>query len=274
MTITRPSLLSSLRLAWRPVALGVMLASLAGTGHAALFSDDEARRAILDLRSKVEANREAGEAADRQLSQRLQELDEGGVAQSRRSMLDMLNQLETLRRELAEVRGQNERLARDLAELQRQQRDMSGSLDERLRPLEPVKVSLEGSEFTAKPEEKAAFEAAMTTLRATEFAAATQQYTDFLQRYPNSGYAPVALYWLGNAQYANRAYKPAIDSYERLLAQAPNHPRAPEAMLAIANCQLELKDARSAKAALQKVVKTYPASEAASAAKDRLSRLR
>jgi tol-pal system protein YbgF len=189
-------------------------------------------------------------------------------------MLDLVNQIEALRRELAEVRGQNERLARDVADLQRQQRDVSGAIDERLRPLEPVKVTLEGQEFTAKPEEKAAFEAAMTTLRAANFPAAAQQYTQFLTRYPSSGYVPVVLYWLGNAQYANRSYKPAIDSYQRLLAQFPQHARAPEALLAVANCHLELKDARSAKATLQNVVKTYPASEAASAAKDRLARLR
>ena len=85
---------------------------------------------------------------------------------------------------------------------------------------------------------------------------------------------PVALYWQGNAQYALRSYKPAIDSYQRLLSLAPKHPRAPEALLAIANCHLELKDARSAKATLQNVVKTYPDAEAAVAAKDRLARLR
>lgn len=259
---------------WRPLCLSVALLGTAATGHAALFGDDEARRAILDLRARVDANRQAAEDANRQLSQEMKELVDGGLSPARRSMLDLANQIEALRRELAEMRGQNERLARDVAELQRQQRDVAGNLNERLRPLEPVKVTLEGQEFVAKPEEKAAFEAAMTTLRASDFPAATQQYAQFLTRYPNSGYVPVVLYWQGNAQYASRSYKPAIDSYQRLLGLAPNHPRAPEAMLAIANCHLELKDARSAKAALQNVVKTYPASEAASAAKDRLSRLR
>lgn len=258
---------------WRAALLVASLSALALPSHA-LFGDDEARRAILDLRNRVEANRQASEAAQQALEQRLKELDEAGLSPARRSMLDLVNQIEALRRELAEVRGQNERLARDVAELQRQQRDTLGALDERLRPLEPVKVSLEGQEFTARPEEKTAFEAAMTALRAADFAGAAQQYAQFLTRYPNSGYVPMVLYWHGNAQYALRQYKPAIDSYQRLLSRAPHHPRAPEALLAIANCHLELKDAKAAKATLQEVVKTYPASEAASAAKDRLSRMR
>lgn len=264
---TRPG---RFRAACRPLVLALGLWAAAGSGHAALFGDDEARRAIIDLRARVEANRQAAEAADRQLTQEL----DNGISPLRRSLLDLVNQIEGLRREVAELRGQNERLARDLAELQRQQRDVTGAIDQRLRPLEPVQVTLEGQEFTAKPEEKAAFEAAMTALRAADFAGAAQQYGQFLTRYPNSGYVPVALYWQGNAQYALRSYKPAIDSYQRLLSLAPKHPRAPEALLAIANCHLELKDARSAKATLQNVVKTYPDSEAAVAAKDRLARLR
>lgn len=258
---------------WVSLALWPAAVLLATPAHA-LFSDDEARRAILDLRNRVETNRQAAEASDRKLSEELQDLSEGGVAATRRSMLDLVNQIEILRRELAEVRGQNEKLARELAEVQRTQRDVQESVDVRLRPLEPVKVTLEGQEFTARPEEKAAFDAAMTSLRATDFAAAARQYGQLLERYPDSGYVPMALYWQGNALYAVRSYKPAIEAYQRMLEKAPNHPRASEALLAVANCHLELKDAKSARATLQQVVAKYPNSEAASAAKDRLARMR
>ena len=50
--------------------------------------------------------------------------------------------------------------------------------------------------------------------------------------------------------------------------------RAPEAMLSIANCQIELKDTRAARATLESLVKTYPQSEAAQAGKERLARLK
>ncbi|MEW6693551.1 MAG: tol-pal system protein YbgF [Pseudomonadota bacterium] len=258
---------------WRPWWAGAaLLAMLAQPAHA-LFSDDEARRAILDLRGRVEAQRQALEAQQQTL-EALQRQWGNGDDTARRGLLDMANQIEGLRRELAALRGQQEQLARDVAELQRQQRDVLAALDTRLRALEPVKVSLEGSEFTARPEEKAAFEAAMAALRGTDFARAAQLYGDFLAQYPTSGYAPLALYWRGNALYAARDYRRAIESYQRLLEQFPRHPRASEAMLAIASCQLELKDAKAARATWQALVQRYPDSEAAATARERLARLR
>ena len=52
------------------------------------------------------------------------------------------------------------------------------------------------------------------------------------------------------------------------------HARAPEAALSIANCQIELKDTRTARKTLEDLVRAYPQSEAAVAAKERLSRLK
>ena len=46
------------------------------------------------------------------------------------------------------------------------------------------------------------------------------------------------------------------------------------AMLALANCQVELKDVRGARKSLEDLVKAYPQSEAAQAGKERLARLR
>jgi TolA-binding protein len=50
--------------------------------------------------------------------------------------------------------------------------------------------------------------------------------------------------------------------------------RAPEAALSIANCQIELKDSKAARKTLEDLIKVYPQSEAASVAKDRLSKLK
>jgi len=58
------------------------------------------------------------------------------------------------------------------------------------------------------------------------------------------------------------------------LAAAPQHARAPEAALSIANCQIELKETRGARKTLEDLVRAYPQSEAAVAAKERLSRLK
>jgi len=147
-------------------------------------------------------------------------------------------------------------------------------LDERFRTVEPVKVTLDGREFMAEQAEKRDFEAALALFRKAEFSGAKTAFFDFLSRYSRSGYLPSALFWLGNAQYATRDYTAAMVNFRALIANAPDHQRTPEAVLSVANCQLELKDTRGARKTLQDLVSAYPKSEAAVAARERLALLK
>jgi tol-pal system protein YbgF len=255
--------------AWRALAAGALAALCLGLGSpasAALFEDDEARRAILELRQRTESQRQV---AERQAEEQRQE-----TGQLRRAMLDLQNQIEALRGEIARMNGQNEQVLREMADVQRRQKDIAQGVDERLRKVEPSKVSVDGREFIADPAEARDFEAALAIFRRGEFPAAQAAFIDFIKRYPQSGFRPTALFWLGNAQYANRDYRGAIGNFRALLTAAPDHPRAPEAVLSIANCQIELKDNAAARRTLDELVRTYPQSEAAGAAKERLARLR
>lgn len=251
------------------VLAGVWLAP----AHAGLFDDEEARKAILDLRQRVDQTNEQSRSRDAelttQMSTQMTALTEQ-ISQLRRSLLDLNNELELLRGENAKLRGQSEQVSRDLAELQRAQKDIKQGVDERIRQMEPQKVTVDGVEFKVDPDEKRLYDAAMAQIRASDFAAATTSLTAFQQRYPTSGYNESVLYWLGNAQYARRDCKSAMTTFNRLVVGTPTHQRAPEAMLSIANCQSELKDAKAARKTLEDLVKAYPGSEAAVAAKERL----
>jgi tol-pal system protein YbgF len=246
------------------------------SAHAGLFDDEEARKAILDLRAKVDQNRQALEAQDAELKRNqekaLADANENNAA-LRRSLLELQGQIEALRAELARLRGQDEQLMRDVAEVQRRQKDLAQGVDERVRRFEPVKVQIDGREFMAEPAEKRDFDAAFAVFRKPDYAAASTAFIDFIKRYPQSGYAPSSFFWLGNAQYANKEYKEAIANFRTLIGTAPDHPKSPEAALATANCQIELKDTRAARKTLEDLIKAYPQSEAAVAAKDRLARL-
>lgn len=238
---------------------------LALGAQAALFDDDEARRAILDLRQKVDA-------AQQRNADELRKANDD-TAQLRRSLLELSNQIDALRNETAMMRGQNEKLTRDLADVQRFQKDMTQGIDDRLRKFEPVKVSVDGREFVAEPAERQDFEAALAALRKGDFVAAQSGFVALIKQYPQSGYRSSALFWLGNAQYASRNYKEAIVNFRALVTADPQHLRAPEALLSTANCQVELKDARSARRTLEELLKAYPQSEAASVAKERIVKL-
>lgn len=242
----------------------------ASASQAGLFDDEEARRAILDLRQRVDTLRQDTEQSAAQQTARSTEEN----AQLRRSLLELQNQIESLRADMARLVGQNEQLSRDVAELQRQQKDMQAGVDERLRKFEPAKVTVDGREFLAEQAEKRDYDAALGVFRKGDFPGAQAAFVDFIKRYPTSGYAPSAFFWLGNAQYATRDYKEAIQNFRNLLTQAPDHLRAPEAVLSIANCQVELKDTKAARKTLEDLIKAYPQSEAAAAAKQRIARLK
>lgn len=251
---------------FQPVVLVFLLLWGAATAHAGLFEDEEARKAILDLRQRLETTKQESAQTSARSSEEI-----GAV---RRSLLDLQNQIELLRVEMAKLRGLNEQLSRDLSDTQQNQQTITQAVDERLRPLEPLKVSVDGREFIVEPAENREFEAIMAVFRKGDFPSAQTAFVGFLKRYPLSGYRPSALFWLGNAQYATRDYKEAMENFRTLIASEPDHMRAPEAVLSIANCQIELKDSRGARKTLEDLIKAYPQSEASLAAMDRLARLK
>ncbi len=254
----------SCRMAVAGLCLGAAL--FAPAARAGLFDDDEARRAILDIRQKIEQNSERQRAGQQQLGEQIDQL--------KRGMLDLNNQLEQMRGDNATLRGQNEELARIVSELQRRQKDLQAGVDDRMRRIEPQKVTVDGKEFSADPDEKRQYDEAMDLLRKSDFAGTVNALGAFRKRYPASGYNESALFWLGNAQYGVRQYKEAITSFRTLVAGAPDHPKAPEALLAIANCQAELKDAKGARRTIDELIRTYPKSEAAQAGRERLASLK
>ena len=250
--------------------LGVGAALLSPLAHAGIFDDDEARRAILDLRQKLEQSNEQQRARQAEQMAALA----AQVEQLKRSLLDLNNQLEQLRGDNAKLRGLNEQLARDVSELQRKQKDIQSGVDDRMRKFEPQRVSVDGKEFSAEPDEKRLYDEAMELLRKSDFPGTASALTAFRKRFPASGYTDSVLFWLGNAQYGKREYREAIASFRALVASAPDSPRAPEAMLSLANCQLELKDSKAARKTLDDLLKAYPKSEAAQAGRERLASLK
>jgi tol-pal system protein YbgF len=248
--------------------------------HAGIFDDDEARKAILELRqqltslsSTVNANLNAA-----------QQKNTDEITQLRKSLFEFQNQIDRQKAEIAQMRGDNEVLARTVAETQIRIKDMLQAADQKIKAaeqrtqeteqklskLEPVPVVLDGRNFMADPNEKRDFDAAFALFRAGDFVKSQKALFEFIQRYPGSGYSPSALYWLGNAQYSNRDYKEAIINFRNMIAKTPDHMRAPEALLSISNCQLEMKDPKAAKKTIEDLMKAYPKSEAAFAGIERL----
>lgn len=249
---------SKSRLAAACLALAAWLPLQASAG---LLDDDEARKAIVDLRTKVDN-------LSRDLNARID------VKSDKTAALEMLNQHEQAMQEIARLRGQIEVLSNDLANAQKRQKDFYTDLDARIRKLEPRQVTIDGKEAAVDPSEQKSYEAAMALFKTGDYKVAAGALADFVRRYPESGYAANAQYWLGNAYYAQRDYKNAISAQEIVASTYKDSAKAPDAMLNIASSYSELKDKKNAKKALQELVAKYPDSSAAQAAKDRLAALK
>ena len=87
----------------RSACTALLLGGTLATAQAGLFDDEEARKAIVDLRGRLVAVEEAAKARALELSTLNTQLLEQLTAM-RRSMLDLSNQIETLRGQIATLR--------------------------------------------------------------------------------------------------------------------------------------------------------------------------
>lgn len=279
-------------------ALVVIGSLVAGSAHAGLFSDDEARDKVNKLQQSVEAQNQANQATLSKLDKRLSDIEALVKGQG---MLELLSQLEQLKQELSKVKGDLEVASHDVDLTQQRQRDLYADTDARLRKLEEsgqaaqsaggfaaVPVNGQPADATAptvspttntppvsveRADELKAYEAAQSLVNAGRHREAFDAYDKFLQTYPSSPYRADAYYGLGFSQFSLKNYKAAISTQQKLLAQYPDSAKLPDALFNIANSQIQLADIGAAKVTLRELLARYPNSEVAPAAKRRLTAL-
>ena len=244
------------------VQLALMLAmgSIA-PANAGLLDDNEARKAILELRAQM---------ADQQkvlteLLSRVEKLEAVSKGQ-----LSLAQTQENSQRDLAKLRGEVEVLTNELVQSQRKTRDLYSDLDSRIKVFEPKPVMVDGKSVTVPQEQIVAYESALGIFKQGDFQNASQAFEGFVKKYPSSAYAPSALYFQGSALYALKNYKGAMTAQSDLVKNFPDSARAPDALLNVASNQIELKDIKAARKTLETLVEKYPDTPAAATAKDRL----
>jgi tol-pal system protein YbgF len=247
---------------YRNTASLTLIAVCAGIclpAHAGVFDDDDARKAILDLRAKVDANQ-------RDTNNRLQTIQSG--------QLDLANQIDLLRQDNAKLRGEIELLQNTSATQEKREKDFYTDLDGRLRKLEPQAVTVDGRTGTADPAESRNYETAVASFKNSDFKGALNQFLAFSRDYPNSVYLPSAQYYIGACYYAQRDFKSAIAAQQVVLRTWPDDPRAADAMFNVASSQSDMGDRKSARKTLETLVLTYPDSQAAGIARERLASMK
>jgi tol-pal system protein YbgF len=213
--------------------IALMLAAPAA--HA--FTDDEARRAILELRTQIQQMRD----------------------QNQQARLQLADQMDMLHQEIATLRGRVE-------ELNQTARSNTGASN---GPANAPQQAAQGGD----PQQQAAYQAAADQYRNGKYKEAASGFATFVQSYPDSELATDAQFYLGSSQYASKDFKNSIQTMQDLVKAHPDDARAPDALLVVAADQIELNDMKGAKASLQRIIKDYPKSGAAETAKSRLKLL-
>jgi tol-pal system protein YbgF len=200
----------------------------------ALFADDDARKAILDLRKSLAT-----------------------------TQMDLQNQIEKLKAENAELRGKVETLEKQGEDINTSQKTYYQDLDTRLGNFEPRTATIEGVSGTVQPGEKKAYDDALKAFQSGSLKKADEGFSAFATRYPKSPYLPLALFWSGNSKYANKDYAGAIAQLQSLIKRYPTHPRIPAAMLTLGNAQLESGNKAAAKKTFADIISKFPDTESA-----------
>ena len=208
----------------------------------ALFSDDEARKAILDLRKSLAT-----------------------------TQLELQGQIEKLKADNAELRGKIEGLEKQGEDINSSQKTYYQDLDNRLGNFEPRSATIEGVSGTVQPGEKKAYDDALNAFQAGSLKKADEGFSAFATKYPKSPYLPLVLYWSGNSKYANKDYAGAIIQLQSLIKKYPTHPRVPAAMVTLGNSQLESGNKAAAKKTFSEIVAKYPDTDAAKDAQQLLA---
>ncbi len=213
--------------------------ALAGNQAHALFGDDEARKAIVDLRAQVQSQQAA--------------------------QMQMLDRLDKLTKEVQMLRGQVEVLNNSYGK----QQDLYGDLSTKIKDLEPGKKAAQAAQDQNIAAQQA-FDEALKQFNKGNYDQAIKGFTAFGQRYGRNKLYPDSLYWLGSSYYGKGQFAKAIETQNRLISSYPRHAKVPEAMLVLGTAQIDAKKPAEGKATLQKLVGQYPKSDAAKVAKSLL----
>jgi tol-pal system protein YbgF len=207
----------------------------------------------------------------------------GEVIRMQQGMMDSLG---VTRRAVAQLKGD---LAPDLYNIQQQLvqlQELTGQSQQRLTELR-TRLEARGAEIESAPApgDTAApvggttsasadqmYEASLAQLRRGSLSTARLGLREMLRTHPSSERAPDALYFIGQS-YASENPDSAAAYYGQVAEKYPQSPRAASAVYNLGLLAERRKDLARAREAFQRVVQSYPQSDEAALARDRLKAL-
>ena len=180
------------------------------------------------------------------LADRVSALEQQASSQTQgasQANIELLNRTTQMQDEIRTLRASIEQLQNELEQARQRSREQYIDLESRVNTLEqptggvkPGASAVPAVKPAAKPAvaapaaagESAAYQTAYNSLiKQADAVAASRQFQDFLQAYPDSKLAPNAWYWLGESYYVTQNYAMALKSFDMLNHASPIRTKRP-----------------------------------------------
>lgn len=154
------------------------------------------------------------------------------------------------------------------------QQNQLDTLSKKLADLAKAKKDEAVAAAAAVPAADALYLKGLDSLKAGDVATAREQFSKFLEQNPGHELAANAHYWVGETHYSEKNYESAILAYQEVIKNYPGRDKVVPAMLKQALAFNAIKDTKSAKYVLKKLVEGFPKSEEAKKAKALLKEIK
>ena len=212
---------------------------------------------------------------------------QGGADSSLSGQAQLFMQMQQMQNQIDQLRGTLEEQQLQIKQLQQEGLERYQDLDKRISNTGASSNNTSGAvdasaaltplANTAEPadpeKEKIYYEAAYSLIQKKDFTNAQKAFTVFLQKFPNSQYAPNAQYWIAEIYMSQGDMQNANTSFSKVISQYPKNNKIPDAMYKLATVQQRLGNNAKAKELLNQVVSQYPKTSAATLAKRMLPTL-
>ena len=123
------------------------------------------------------------------------------------------------------------------------------------------------------PSPSALYSSAYADFSKGNYALAIQGFEEYAQRYPDTELADNAMYWIGECNFSQGSYKAAVLAFDAMLEKYPQSDKAAAANLKKALAFVQLNQIGQGIEQLRFVTSTYPGTDEARIAADRLQSL-
>lgn len=205
-------------------------------------------------------------------------------------IVKLLNQIQDLKQNVQELRGLIDAQNHTIETLKNQQLTLYKDLDDRLTSIKsaPVKtiatapklakITEPGAVSTISQaqnpaDEQISYMAAYDFIEKKQFKKAELALQEFVQHYPQSGYAPNAEYWLGELYLQNKNFASAIAHFENVVNNFPSSNKHAASLYKLGVALAANGQANDAKQKYFAVIQQYPDSDTAKLAQTQINKL-